>query len=351
MLMQAVIRCDAGSVIGGGHLVRCGALGTALRQSGFEIAFAVSNETMTTFPQLFADFPDTLKGMTATESDVERMASHWPSGVELAVVDHYGLGEGFERGMAGWARKVLVIDDAPSRRHVCTHLVDTTFRRRAEEYGAQVESGTVLLCGSDYAMLRQSFRKERYAALERVPRAVRRVLISMGLSDNANATQAVLEGLLDAGGTYEVDCVLGSAAPHLYAVGTAIAAGGPGWRLHTDADAQTMAALTGAADLVIGAPGSASYERCCLGRPALLLVVADNQLHNAAALQEAGAAIVIGQFSHDTADRVANAVRMLAADPTKLRDMHLAAAVVCDGKGVDRVVEAVLNSRALAPRY
>lgn len=342
--MQAVIRCDAGSVIGGGHLVRCGALAAALRQSGYEVAFAVSNETMTTFPQLFADFPDALEGMTATESDVERMASRWPSGVELAVVDHYGLGERFERRVASWARKVLVIDDAPLRRHVCTHLVDTTFRRRAEEYGAHVENGTVLLCGSDYAMLRQAFRKERHDALERVPRAVRRVLISMGLSDNANVTQAVLDGLLEAGGSYELDCVLGSAAPHLHAVGTAVSAGGPGWRLHTDADAETMAALTGAADLVIGAPGSASYERCCLGRPALLLVVADNQLHNAAALQEAGAAIVIGQFSHDTADRVASAVRTLAENPAKLHDMHLAAAVVCDGKGVDRVVEAVLSS-------
>ncbi|WP_144223205.1 hypothetical protein [Mesorhizobium amorphae] len=111
--MQAVIRCDAGSVIGGGHLVRCGALAAALRQSGYEVAFAVSNETMTTFPQLFADFPDALEGMTATESDVEGMASRWPSGVELAVVDHYGLGERFERRVAGWARKVLVIDDAP----------------------------------------------------------------------------------------------------------------------------------------------------------------------------------------------------------------------------------------------
>lgn len=342
--MQAVIRCDAGSVIGGGHLVRCGALGSALRRCGVDVAFAVSNETVTTFPQLFADFPDVLKGMTATERDVERMASHWPSGVELAVIDHYGLGEGVERALAGWAKKVLVVDDAPSRRHVCTHLVDTTFRRRAEEYGAQVENGTVLLCGSDYAMLRQAFQTERYGALERVPRAVRRVLISMGLSDNVNATQAVLKGLLDAGGAYQVDCVLGSAAPHLHAVRAAISAGGSGWRLHIDADAETMAALTGTADLVVGAPGSASYERCCLGRPALLLVVADNQLHNAAALQEAGAAIVIGQFSHDTAERVASAVRMVADDPIKLHDMHFAAAAICDGKGADRVVRAVLNS-------
>ncbi|WP_054308986.1 UDP-2,4-diacetamido-2,4,6-trideoxy-beta-L-altropyranose hydrolase [Mesorhizobium sp. 1M-11] len=342
--MQAVIRCDAGSVIGGGHLVRCGALGAALKREGVDVAFAVSDETVTTLPRLFVDFPDVLKGMTTAEGDVDRMISRWPSGVELAVVDHYSLGEDFEKALAGWARKVLVIDDAPLRRHICTHLVDTTFRRRSEEYREQVDIGTMLLCGSDFAMLRQAFQTERHGALERAPSAVRRILISMGLSDNVNATQAVLKGIFDAGGEFEVDCVLGSAAPHLHAVRTALSAGGRRWRLHTDADAEMMAALTGKADIVVGAPGSASYERCCLGRPTLLLVVADNQLHNAAALQDAGAAIVIGKFSHDTSGRVANSIRGMVEDPSKLHDMHLAAAAICDGGGANRVVRAVLDS-------
>lgn len=341
--MQAVIRCDAGSIIGGGHLVRCSALGTALKQCGVDVAFAVSNETVAAVPQLVVDFPDVLKGMTATEADAERMISRWPSGVELAVVDHYGLAEEFERALAGWAKKVLVIDDAPSRRHICTHLVDATFRRQPEEYRKQVDLGTTLLCGSDYAMLREAFQKERHVALEHTPGAVRRILVAMGLSDNVNATQAVLKGILDAGGMYEVDCVLGSAAPHLHSIRTAISAGGARWHLHAGADAETMARLTGAADIVVGAPGSASYERCCLGRPSLLLIVADNQVHNAAALEEAGAAIVIGKLSHDTAGRVAGAIRMIAENPTRLREMHLSAAAVCDGNGVDRIVRSVLN--------
>ncbi|MFE0013688.1 UDP-2,4-diacetamido-2,4,6-trideoxy-beta-L-altropyranose hydrolase [Mesorhizobium sp. NPDC059054] len=342
--MQAVIRCDSGPAVGGGHLVRSGALAAALRRNGFDIAFAVSDETVTSIPQLFVDFPDVLKGMTAEEADAERIKSRWPSGVELAVVDHYGLGEGFERAVAGWAKKVLVIDDAPSRRHLCTHLVDATFRRRPEEYGKQVDSSTTLLCGSDYALLRDAFQKERHAALDHPPGGVRRILISMGLNDNVNATWAVSKGILDAGGTYEVDCVLGAAAPHLDAIRAAVLKGGDRWHLHIGVDAEAMARLTRAADIVVGAPGSAGYERCCLGRPALLLVVADNQLHNAAALDEAGAAIVIGKFSHDTASRVAGAVRMLADNPTKLRDMHLSAAAICDGNGANRIVRVLLNS-------
>jgi UDP-2,4-diacetamido-2,4,6-trideoxy-beta-L-altropyranose hydrolase len=344
--MRAVIRCDAGTIIGGGHVVRCAALGAALRRNGFDVAFAVSDETVKSIPQLLVDFPDVLQGMVGTEADAARMMAHWSSGVELAVVDHYGLGEGFERSLAGWAKKVLVIDDAPSRHHACTHLVDMTFRRRPEEYDQQVASGTILLCGSNYAMLRDAFQKERHAALEQKPDAVRHILISLGLSDNLNATEVVLKGILEAGGMYEVDCVSrrGRASPrrrqdrHF------------GCRRSMEtcmfgADAEAMAKLTAAADLVVGAPGSASYERCCVGRPTLLLIVADNQMHNAAALEEAGAAIGIGRLSADTVSRVAGAIRMLARNTTKLHAMHLAASAVCDGTGADRVVQALLSSR------
>ncbi|MFD9899665.1 UDP-2,4-diacetamido-2,4,6-trideoxy-beta-L-altropyranose hydrolase [Mesorhizobium sp. NPDC059025] len=342
--MRAVIRCDAGAIIGGGHVVRSAALGAALRRHGFDVTFAVSDETVRSIPQLLVDFPGTLQGMAATEADAARMKSHWPFGVELAVVDHYGLGEGFEKSLAGWAKKILVIDDAPSRRHACTHLVDMTFQRRSEEYGGLVDMTTILLCGSNYAMLRDAFQKERHAALKRRPDAVHRILISMGLSDNVNATEAVLKGIRGAGGMYEVDCVLGAAAPHLDATRTAISAGGGRWHLHAGADAETMARLTAAADIVVGAPGSASYERCCVGRPTLLIIVADNQLHNAAALEEAGAAVVIGRLSTDTASGVAGAIRMLAESRPKLHAMHLSAAAICDGTGADRVVQALLGS-------
>lgn len=342
--MQAVIRCDAGTAIGGGHVVRSAALGAALRRSGFDVAFAVSDETVTSFPRLSVDFPDVLAGMTATEADAARMISHWPIGVELAVVDHYGLGEGCEKALAGWAKRVLVIDDAPMRRHACTHLVDMTFRRRPEEYDKLVDARTILLCGSSYAMLRDAFKGERRIALEHRPDTVRRILISMGLSDNVNATEAVLKGILAAGERYEVDCVLGDAAPHLDTIRTTISAGDGRWHLHTGVDAETMARLTAAADIVVGAPGSASYERCCVGRPSLLLIVADNQLHNAAALEEAGAAIVIGRLTPDTASNIAGAIRMLAESPAKLHEMHLSAAAICDGTGADRVVQALLSS-------
>lgn len=338
--MQTVIRCDAGAVIGGGHVVRCSALGAALRRAGSTVAFAVSDETVTSIPELLNEYPETVTGMSASRDDAEHLFKCWPMGVDLAIVDHYDLDVSFERRLAGWAKKVLVIDDAPLREHVCTHLVDTTFRRASSEYNQLVGADTELLCGSDYAMLREPFRERRNARLPSAPRQVRRILVSMGLSDNANATEVALRALQ---GVDKVDCVLGAAAPHLNTVIEAVAAGGTGWRLHIGADADTMAELTASADLVVGAPGSASYERCCLGRPSLLVVTAENQMANAVALEAVNAAVIVRGGAAQAGSSIVAAVRSLARDSSRLQEMSLAAAAICDGGGAERVVRVLTN--------
>ena len=49
----------------------------------------------------------------------------------------------------------------------------------------------------------------------------------------------------------------------------------PEARFHWNVTA--MAKLMAEADLAIGAGGTTTWERCCLGLPAVLLIVADNQ--------------------------------------------------------------------------
>lgn len=47
------------------------------------------------------------------------------------------------------------------------------------------------------------------------------------------------------------------------------------------------------ADLSIGAAGGFSWERCCLELPTLLVILADNQVSGANALEQAGAAMSV----------------------------------------------------------
>jgi spore coat polysaccharide biosynthesis predicted glycosyltransferase SpsG len=101
-----------------------------------------------------------------------------------------------------------------------------------------------------------------------------------------------------------------------------------------------MAQLMVDSDLCIVAAGGTSWESCCLGLPTLLLVLADNQLQGAQALEKAGAALVVGNA------RLVLQVfekHMQTDANVQLKSLALAAAAVSDGLGVQRIVDAMLS--------
>ena len=61
-------------------------------------------------------------------------------------------------------------------------------------------------------------------------------------------------------------------------------------------DVTDMAALMVQADLAIGAAGGTSWERCALGLPSLMLVLADNQKAAAQAMDTANVAALLGDI-------------------------------------------------------
>ena len=131
---------------------------------------------------------------------------------------------------------------------------------------------------------------------------------------------------------------MGAAYPHLAGL-REIVAGQPVTRLHVNTEA--MADLMDEADLAIGAASSASWERCTLGLPALLVTLADNQVAAERLLVEAGAAVSIGWHDAVSAADIERAVRALRADPARVAAMSVAAAGVTDGRGTERVVAEI----------
>src|SRR5690606_28530342 len=90
----------------------------------------------------------------------------------------------------------------------------------------------------------------------------------------------------------KVTVVMGSKAPWLEQV-REIAATMP-WPTEVRIDISDMAQVMADSDLAIGAAGTTSWERCSLGLPALMVVLAENQWSGARALMAAGAALLVG---------------------------------------------------------
>lgn len=104
-------------------------------------------------------------------------------------------------------------------------------------------------------------------------------------------------------------------------------------------NATNMAELMGEADLAIGAAGGSAWERCCLGLPTLLVVMAENQLPGAEALERAGASISLG-WPDAIEGTLPRAVLEVMA-PERLLEMSQNSAAICDGLGAQRVADAL----------
>ena len=117
------------------------------------------------------------------------------------------------------------------------------------------------------------------------------------------------------------------------------------FRVEIMTDVADMASLMADADLAIGGAGSTAWERCCLGLPTLIVILAENQAPIAAALHAAGAACALGHVAEeDFAHRLLVIIGEVAM-PEHLSAMSTAASRITDGCGVARV-----SRRFLAPR-
>jgi RimJ/RimL family protein N-acetyltransferase len=89
------------------------------------------------------------------------------------------------------------------------------------------------------------------------------------------------------------------------------------------------------ADLAIGAGGVSALERCCIGLPSLIILVAENQRAGADELERAGAAVNLG--AAPTIAQVSDAVVSLCTDDARRVRMSTAAYRITDGFGAARV--------------
>jgi UDP-2,4-diacetamido-2,4,6-trideoxy-beta-L-altropyranose hydrolase len=338
-MRRCLIRSDASASIGGGHVMRCIALAGAIRAHGFEVVFAVSPETMTIYPDLLARFPGSVATCTTGTASVEAIA---PLGrFDVCIADGYSFTAEDEQMLARHAGLVIAIDDWPERQHHVDILIDQTLGREPAEYDGFLPEAAARLCGSQYALLRPEFAARRAAGLpERAVTASPSVLVSFGLTDPLDTTSLALDLLEGTGAVPTV--VIGEQAPNRHRVLDKIG-NFPGARMEGQVGAARMADLIAGSDWVFGAPGTSSYERCCLGAPSLLLSVADNQFPNAQALVKAGAGIFVGDARNLERGVARRQVAAALADPAQADGLGARAAALCDGRGATRIADFIAS--------
>ncbi|WP_342587543.1 UDP-2,4-diacetamido-2,4,6-trideoxy-beta-L-altropyranose hydrolase [Rhizobium altiplani] len=366
--MKVAFRVDASITIGTGHVMRSLTVADGLRAAGADIVFICRDHNGNLMSAIEARGYEVLRLPPTVEQEIcqhesrrsnlpphaDWLGTTWQRDAEdctraldsiypdWLVVDHYALDADWERALRPRCRKIMVIDDLADRAHDCDMLLDQTLGRTVDDYREHVGGEATVLAGSQYALLKPEFAELRQFSLDRRRTSgVRRLLITMGGIDKDNATGKVIDALKNCAlpDSCAVTIVMGGRAPWIEDVRER--ASHMPWPTEVIVDTSEMAHLMSMSDLAIGAAGATSWERCCLGVPSIVVVVAENQSLIAKRLAEHGCAHVV--HSIDEVERLLpDGVDPLVLSATKRTEMVHACSLVTDGKGVPMLVKRMV---------
>jgi UDP-2,4-diacetamido-2,4,6-trideoxy-beta-L-altropyranose hydrolase len=291
--MNIFIRADASLKIGSGHVMRGLTLAESLREKGASITF-VSRKHKGNVNHLISK-----KGFNVIELDQpelnkkrnEDIYSDWLGVSEIQdaadtidaignlnpdwlIVDHYSLGEKWEKELRPVVKSLFVIDDIANRQHDCDMLLDQNwFENMDTRYDELTSPGCVKLLGPKFALLRPEFAEARQTLKPR-DGTIKRVFVFFGGSDPQNLTSMTLRALLEPELSHlKADVVIGSNNPHKDEI-LKLTKACDNINLHIQVN--NMASIMAKADLAIGAGGVNTWERMCLGIPSIVIGFADN---------------------------------------------------------------------------
>ncbi len=343
--MRVVIRADASIKIGSGHIRRCLSLASELEARGADVFFVCrqlpGNLCGLISERNFHVFCLPASGEGAAEctpvEDARESAAvldSLPGRIDWLVVDHYALGRDWESVLRGRVEKILVLDDLANREHDCDLLLDQGFYypEMKHRYDGLVTAGCRLLLGPRYALLDSSFARQ---AGEEKRAFGNRLFIFFGGSDATNETGKTLAALsLLANRKLQFDVVVGSGNPWREEIEKQ-AASCKQVTLHYNVDA--MASLMARADIALGAGGTTTWERCCLGLPSIVISVADNQTVLSETLGLDGRLLYLGEAAQVSGETIARAVQSLLDFPWWRRSLNRRSRELVDGYGCRRL--------------
>ncbi len=382
---MVVIRADANSKIGMGHVMRCLSVADALLKRREEVLFVTADDTPvplltkkgipyrvlhTDYADMEAELPKLWNALSELSQGPGVPEAALPQKNTSILVDSYYVTEKY---LAALKKRITTIymDDIYAFSYPVDMLIN--YNIYGEEMGYEKDAAfadTKLLLGTEYVPLREEFsagagyaqsRKELSAETENVTPAEDRlhqtaeqgrtadggILITTGGSDSFNlAGQLLMEAMkYDALKEKEYHVVSGSLNPH---IGELQALAQKHENIHIHCNVTNMAELMAESEVALSAGGSTLYELCAVGVPVIAFSFAENQERLVQTFVKRGIAQYGGNYRTDGNKMIQNTIaglETLLEDENLRTEYRKKARTLVDGKGAERIAEALLSEQ------
>lgn len=311
--MLAVIRADASTSIGSGHVMRCltlthrlkkekntkvvfvmrvlpGNLIGVVEKQGFEVLkLPPANQKYSLSGYgLWLTVPMDVDAQQTIEILQHYLQEHGCDVADRLIVDSYALDEQWELLLRPYCNEIMVIDDLANRRHDCDILLDQNFYLNKEvRYAGLVPEHCKMLLGPEHALLREEFYEAKKHLRKRNGN-IKNILVFYGGSDLTNETEKAIKALVqlhDEGYSFTADVITGLSNSRRENIKNLCS---KYHFLHYYCQVSNMAEFMNKADLMLGAGGSTTWERLYMELPALVTAVAENQIQGCRDCSQAG---------------------------------------------------------------
>jgi UDP-2,4-diacetamido-2,4,6-trideoxy-beta-L-altropyranose hydrolase len=345
-----LIRADASSAMGTGHVMRCLALAQAWQDAGGQAAFAMAESTEAVRARLTSELCDIapIACSPAGEGDIaQTIAIFQQQNCEWIVVDGYQFSGDYQRGLKASGAKVIFLDDYGHARHYSADVVLNQSVAAVPSFYSNRSEGTRLVLGPRYALLRREFAPWRDWRRTISP-ASHRLLVTMGSSDEHNVTATAVQALCLMGAEgLETVVLLGGSNSHVNDLHGQIAHSG--LKIEFRTNVCNVGELMAQADVAISAAGSTCWELCLLSLPSLLIDIADNQTAVAVEMHKRQCAIHVGDRTVKP-QAIGQALHSLLNGVEHRRLLSENSRALVDGRGAARLVSILRGSGILQLR-
>lgn len=303
--MNIFFRCDSSSIIGTGHVVRTLNLAIALKDRNHSITF-ICRELSGNISELIISQGFNVINLHERETE-DYLKRHTPQWI---IVDHYDLGEDWEKMVRALGIKLFVIDDI-FRKHSCDVFLDQNFHlKHSDKIEPCLEYQTKRFLGPEFAILSKFF-------LDLVPskkcpgKTCNKIVVFFGGIDITGETLKLLQSPKLKSSKFIFNIIIGNKNPACEKI-LELADGIKNVNLKVQIS--NMAEVLVDADLFLGAGGTTTWERCYYGIPSLCVATAKNQIEVAKDLAEAEIHHYLGASSNLSADEYLAEIESLAND-------------------------------------